>query len=122
MTPDRSALLRRAASTAFRRSAAGVLLAVACGCAQLDGTDETGPDAANPAGAEDIAGAAHGRCWARWDAYRQATNSTFAGAARTPDERQLAHDKADAHLRQLELETRKSVVDLIVQRTLEQKR
>jgi hypothetical protein len=84
-------------------------------------TAEAEKDASNPAGAEDIAVAAHGRCWARWDAYRQAANTSFASGARTREERQLAHDKADAHLRQFELETRRGVVDGIVQRTLTRK-
>ena len=122
-------------------AAAGLVVAIACGCAQVGPSDsdlarvdqareryvgcvvaEAEKHAANPAGAEDIAVAAQGRCWANWDAYRQATYATFAEGARTPDERQLAHDKADAQLRQVELETRRSVVDRIVERTLTQKR
>jgi hypothetical protein len=130
---------------ALRAGALGVLCAaLACGCARLGiapDTDsepaalvqarqtyvgcvnaEAEKDASNPAGAEDIAVAAHGRCWNTWDAYRQAAIKSFADGARTREERQLAHDKADAHLRQLELETRRGVVDGIVQRTLTQKR
>jgi hypothetical protein len=128
----------------LRAGAFGVLCAaLACGCAELEttpGTEadpaalvqareayvgcinaEAAKDASNPAGAEDIAVAAHARCWTRWDAYRQAANSTFSAGARTREERQLAHDKADAHLRQFELETRRGVVDGIVQRTLTRK-
>ncbi|HEX2830108.1 MAG TPA: hypothetical protein VHP37_27425 [Burkholderiales bacterium] len=129
---------------ALRAGALGVLCAaLVCGCAEF-GTvpDDTEPaslvqaretyvrcvsaeaekDASNPAGAEDIAVAAHGRCWTSWDAYRKAATDTFAAGARTREERQLAHDKADAHLRQLEIETRRGVVDGIVQRALTQKR
>ena len=83
---------------------------------------EAEKDAASPTGAEDIAVAAHARCWGSWDAYRHAAITSFANGARTREERQLAHDKADAHLRQLELETRRGVVDAIVQRTLTRKR
>jgi hypothetical protein len=116
-------------------------LAFACGCASLSDTDattsaelqpardrytacvgaEAEKDAGNPAGAEDIAVAAHARCWSRWDALRRATYVSFAAGARTPEERQLANDKADAELRQLEIETRRGVVDRIVQRTLTKK-
>jgi hypothetical protein len=84
-------------------------------------TTEAEKDAANPAGAEDIAVAAHARCWSTWDAYREAMDSGFARDARTREEKQFAHDKADAQLRQLEIETRRSVVDAIVQRTLTKK-
>jgi hypothetical protein len=116
-------------------------LALACGCAPLRDRDDSGEamnqareryvdcvgaeaekDAANPAGAEDIAVAAHARCWTSWDAYRQTTYRSFTADARTRDERQLANDKADAHLRQFELETRRGVVDRIVERTLTKKR
>ena len=134
---------RRPNRAALRRAAAaGFAVAIVCGCAPLPETDDGDPvrvkeayqryfdcvsaeaekEARNPAGAEDIAVAAHGRCWARWDAYRKATNAAFAEGARTRDERQLAHDKADAQLRQVELETRRSIVDRIVERTLTQKR
>jgi hypothetical protein len=132
----RSAL--RSASTA----AACLAVAIVCGCASLEETDDgdsvrmkqayqryvdcvtaqAEKDSANPAGAEVMAVAAHGRCWASWDAYRKATSAAFAEGARTPDERQLAHDKADARLRQVELETRQAVVERIVERTLTRKR
>src|SRR6266545_4698739 len=72
----------------------------------------------NPLGAEDIAVAAHARCWSEWDRYRAATKATFFEEARTPEEMQLAGDKTDAHLRQFERDTRRSVVDHIVERTL----
>src|SRR5688500_4889063 len=52
----------------------------------------------NPAGAEDIAAAAHGRCWTDWEAYREATRESFYSRARTPEERQFAQDKMEAHL------------------------
>ena len=128
----------------LRAGALGLLCAaLAGGCADLGGTRDTDTesaalvqaretyvrcinteaekDASNPAGAEDIAVAAHGRCWTSWDAYRKAANTIFAADARTREERQLAHDKADAHLRQFEQETRRGVVDGIVQRTLTRK-
>jgi hypothetical protein len=125
-----------AASRSSSTALAAAALALACGCARLGETRdaqslnqareryvdcvnaEAEKDAASPAGAEDIAVAAHARCWGSWDAYREATNTAFAGQARTRDERQLAHDKADAHLRELERETRRSVMDRIVERTL----
>ena len=129
-------------ASGLRAGALGVLCAaLVWGCAAPGTTSDTEPaalvqareayvrcvnaqaekDAANPAGAEDIAIAAHGRCWSSWDAYRQTAIESFAGGARTREERQLAHDKADAHLRQFELETRRGVVDGIVQRTLTRK-
>jgi hypothetical protein len=120
---------------------AAVALMLACGCAPLRDSDAPGEalaqareryvdcvgaeaekDTANPAGAEDIAVTAHARCWPSWDAYRQSTYRAFTADARTRDERQLANDKADAHLRQLEIETRRGVVDRIVERTLTRKR
>ena len=72
----------------------------------------------NPAGAEDIAVAAHGRCWAEWDAYREATAATYSASAQTPEEKQLAHDRVDAHLRQFERDSRRSVMDSLVERSL----
>jgi hypothetical protein len=139
MTPiRRSKPIPRSLSTVRAAIAAG-LLTLAAGCAQLDSPDgaaetpklaaaresyvqcvtaEAAKEAGTMAGAEDIAVAAQGRCWTRWDAYRVATYTTFAAGAATRDEQQLAHDKADAQLRQIELETRRSVVDRIVQRTL----
>ena len=120
-----------------------LLLLLAAGCAQIDSSREpegenanlrqareayvqcvnaeAEKDAGSPAGAEDIAVAAQARCWSRWDAFRQTMTTTFASGAHTRDEQQLAHDKADAELRQFEIETRRSVVDRIVQRTLTHK-
>lgn len=72
----------------------------------------------NPAGADEIALAAHGRCWTEWEGYRNATNLSFVEGAKSRDERQLARDKAEAHLRQFERESRSTVVDLVVNRTL----
>ena len=80
-------------------------------------TAEAEKDVKNPAGVEDIAVAAHARCWTHWDAYREATNSTYRATATTREEKQLAHDRADAHLRQFERETRRSVMDHLVERT-----
>jgi hypothetical protein len=121
---------------------AAAALALACGCAPLsesgDPQDDgrlkqareryvecvgaqVEKDAASPAGAEDIAVAAHARCYTSWEAYRRATETALARDARSPEERQLAHDRADAELRQVELETRRGVVDRIVERTLKKK-
>jgi hypothetical protein len=133
--------LRRVARKAARTAALGAL-ALAAACASLDQAREDA-DAAKlrqvrdtyvqcvsaeadkevgaPAGAEDIVIAAQGRCWSTWDAYRQATYATFAARAHTPDEQQLAHDKADAQLRQAELETRRAVAERIVERTFTKK-
>jgi hypothetical protein len=113
---------------------------VIAGCAQLQSGDEPGGYAArmnargeryvacvtqeadtnvkNPAAAEDIAIAAHARCYSAWDGYRAATNATFLRGATTRAEIQLARDKADAHLRQFELETRRMIVDRMVERNL----
>jgi hypothetical protein len=85
-------------------------------------SDEAEKEAGAPARAEDLALAAHGRCWTAWDVYRQATYTTFAAHAKTPDEKQLAHDKADAQLRQAELETRRAVVERIIDRAYPNKR
>jgi hypothetical protein len=123
------------------RSLASLAAAVvAAGCAQLQPAGDPGGYAArmsargeryiacvmheaennlkNPAGAEDIAIAAHARCWSAWDAYRAATNASFLQGATTGAEVQLARDKADAHLRQFELETRRTIVDRMVERNL----
>lgn len=70
-----------------------------------------------PTGAEQIASAAHSRCWAEWDAYRAETQSHYTAAARTPEEQQLARDKADAYLREFETDARKGVMSRVVQRT-----
>jgi hypothetical protein len=124
--------------TRFLLSVAAAL--VAAGCAQLQSAGEPGWYAArmnargeryvacltreadtnvkNPAGAEDIAIAAHARCYPAWDAYRAATNASFLQGATTGAELQLARDKADAHLRQFELETRRMIVDRMVERNL----
>jgi hypothetical protein len=82
---------------------------------------EAEKDAANPVGVEDIAVAAHGRCWTAWDAYRDATNAAYSAGVSTREEKQLAHDRTDAHLRQFERETRRGVVDRIVEQTLTKK-
>jgi hypothetical protein len=130
------------------RVTAAALLLLACavlaaGCANTPDSNDAGPyaqrmktagesyvacvnaeaekDAANPVGVEDIAVAAHGRCWSAWDAYREATNAAYSAGASTRDEKQLAHDRTDAHLRQFERETRRGVVDRIVEQTLAKK-
>lgn len=79
---------------------------------------ESENDMKNPAGAEDIALAAHARCWSEWERYRAATRASFLYGARTADERQFASDKAEAHLRGFEQETRRSVIDAVAQRSL----
>jgi|SRR5918996_137242 hypothetical protein len=81
-------------------------------------TAEAEKDMKNPAGAEDIAIAAHARCWTAWDDYRKVTNASFLKGARTPGEQQFARDKAEAHLRQFEREAQRTVVDAVVQRNL----
>jgi len=81
-------------------------------------TREAEKDMKNPTGAEDIATAAHGRCWSAWQAYREATNANFVHGARTRDEMQFGRDKAEAHLRQFEREARRAIVDTVVQRSL----
>lgn len=75
---------------------------------------EAEKDMKSPARAEDIALAAHGRCWVEWEAYRSATSVNFTHGARSPDELQYARDKSDAHLRQFEQEARQSLVDRVV--------
>jgi hypothetical protein len=74
------------------------------------------------AGAEEIALAAHGRCWSAWTAYQDATKTSFLYGAESAAEVQFATDKADAHLRQFELESRRALVDRLVQRTLQRER
>ena len=81
-------------------------------------TAEAEKDMKSPARAEDIAMAAHGRCWAEWEAYRTATSVNFTHGARTPDELLYARDKSDAHLRQFEIEARRSLVDSVVQHNM----
>ena len=73
------------------------------------------------AGAEDIAIAAQGRCWSQWEAYRDIVRRGFTADASTPEEKQLAQDKAEAHLRQFERETRVTTMSGIVERTLTRK-
>lgn len=70
----------------------------------------------SPAAAEDIATAAHARCWSEWNGYQEAIRVEYLRRATQAEEAQLAHDKADAHLRQFELEARKAVVTRVVQR------
>ena len=84
-------------------------------------TREADKEMKNPVGVEDMAMAAHGRCWSEWDAYRAATKDAFAYGARTRDELQFATDRTDAHLRQFERDTRRGVMDHIVERTLRKK-
>ena len=71
----------------------------------------------NPTTADNIADAAHAACWSRWQAYREAIETDFYASARTAQEAQLAHDKADAHLRQFELEARKAIVSRVIARS-----
>ena len=81
-------------------------------------TAEAEKEVGNPAGVEDIAVAAHARCYPAWEAYRTATTAAFSSGADTREEKQLAHDRIDAHLRQFERETRIGVMDRLVQRSL----
>ena len=71
----------------------------------------------NPAGAEQIAAAAHARCWSEWNAYREQTQTDYTARATTPEEMQLARDKADAYLRQFEADARRAVMSRVVERT-----
>ena len=79
---------------------------------------EAEKDMKNPAGAEDIAAAAHGRCWPAWSAYRDATAANYGHNVRTREEKQFAHDRAEAHLRDFEREARRNIVDTVVERSL----
>ena len=71
----------------------------------------------NPTTAENIADAAHAACWSEWQAYREATATNFYASAHTAQEAQLANDKADAHLRQFEIEARKAIVSRVIERS-----
>ena len=84
-------------------------------------TREAEKDMKNPAGAEDIATAAHGRCWTAWETYQQATDASYAYGARSAEQKQYARDKTEAHLRQFEREARQMVVDMVVERSLKGK-
>ena len=81
-------------------------------------SDEAEKEVGNPAGVEDIAVAAHDRCWAAWEAYRSATSVAYNANAQTRQEKQLAHDRVDAHLRQFERDTRRAIMDRLVQRAM----
>ena len=81
-------------------------------------TAEAEKDLKNPARAEDIAVAAHGRCFTQWQAYRAATATSFTHGARNADELQYARDKSEAHLREFEREARRSLMDWIIQQHL----
>ena len=81
-------------------------------------TREADKEMKNPVGVEDMAIAAHARCWSEWDAYRTATKDAFSHGSRTRDEIQFATDRTEAHLRQFERDTRRGVIDHIVERTL----
>lgn len=69
----------------------------------------------SPVSVDEIANAAHGRCWENWTAYRQVTYETFVGNARTDDERQLARDKAEAQLREFEVAARRTAAQTAIQ-------
>ena len=75
----------------------------------------------NPVRVEDMAIAAHGRCWTEWEAYGAATKASFSHGARSREEIQFATDRTEAHLRQFERDTRRGVIDHIVERTLSKK-
>jgi hypothetical protein len=81
-------------------------------------TAQAEKDMKSPTRAEDIAVAAHGRCWAQWEAYRKATSVNFTHGASTPEQLQYARDRSEAHLRQFEQEARRSLVDSVVQRNM----
>ncbi len=79
---------------------------------------EAEKDMKNPADAEDIATAAHGRCWTEWETYGAATRANFRRDALTSGEIQFAADRSEGHLRQFEREARRGIVDTIVTRSL----
>jgi hypothetical protein len=83
---------------------------------------EAEKEVGNPAGVEDIAVAAQGRCWAAWDAYRATTAATYTANAQTPEEKQLATDRVDAHLRQFERDTRRDIMNRLVQRSITERK
>jgi hypothetical protein len=117
-----------------------ILCLLAAGCAQLEKDGEQSPyavrmkeagdvylacisreaekDMKNPTGAEDIATAAHGRCWTEWENYGAATRANFGRDAGTREEIQFAEDRTEGHLRQFEREARRGVVDAVVSRSL----
>jgi hypothetical protein len=70
------------------------------------------------AGAEDIVIAAHGRCWTAWESYREATRANFTHGARNAGELQYARDRTEAHLRQFEMEMRRTLRDWVIQSNL----
>lgn len=72
----------------------------------------------NPAGAEDIATAAHSRCWTEWQSYGTAVRDNFRRNAATREEIQFAEDRSEGHLRQFEREARRGVMDAVIDRTL----
>jgi hypothetical protein len=84
-------------------------------------TREADREMRNPVSVEDMAIAAHGRCWSEWDTYRAATKDAFSHNARSREEMQFATDRTEAHLRQFERDTRRGVIDHIVERTLSKK-
>lgn len=81
-------------------------------------TREAEKDMKNPARAEDIAVAAHGRCWSAWEAYRLAVNASFSHGARSPSEMQFARDRSEGHLREFEREAHRTLVDSVIQRNM----
>lgn len=79
---------------------------------------EAEKDMKNPTGADDIATAAHGRCWTEWQTYGAETRANFGRNAVTSSEIQFAGDRSEGHLRQFEREAHRGIVDTIVTRTL----
>lgn len=75
-----------------------------------------------PAAVDDIAAAAHGACWSEWTAYREATHRSFARGTDGAAERQWAHDKAEAHLREFEAASRRSTADALVRESRQRPR
>jgi len=117
-----------------------ILCLLAAGCAQLEREPEHSPYAGrmteagdlylacvsreaeknmkNPTSSEEIATAAHGRCWTEWEKYGVATRANFAHNAMTREEVQFAEDRSEGHLRQYEREARRGIVDAVVNRNL----
>ncbi len=66
-----------------------------------------------PASADEITAYAEGECRSRYLSYADAVRAEFAAGADSSAQKQYAYDKADAHLRQMLVETRRILSDRI---------
>jgi hypothetical protein len=66
-----------------------------------------------PTSAEDITAYAEGECRTVYLSYADTLKAEFSAGAGNAAEKQYAHDKADAHLRQMQLETRQVLINRI---------